>query len=98
MASERTTRFRISDVARIPLRGTLLRLTVVEGKPDVKSLRRSKLRVESPDGATRDIAIRDFATMGGRPDQRHTDRYRMVDVVVSPAEAKGVRIGWMASA
>lgn len=95
-----TARFRVSDATEVPLRGFLLRLRLLEGKPQMKSLKKARLRLESPGGASRVVEIRDFAVMGGKATQERLERTQMLDVLISSEDAAGdgepVRIGWTA--
>jgi hypothetical protein len=95
-------RLRVSDVVEVPLRGTILRLKVLDGQPaigDVKPGRR--LRLSGPSGEARTIRIEDHAVIGGRQTQERLDRLREVDVIVSFDDARGegtpVREGWTAT-
>lgn len=99
MAKE-TARFRVSDTSTVPLRGTLVRLTLLEGDPQLKDLKKAKLRLTSPSGESRVVQITDFFIGGGRMKQSHMDSYRMLDVIISNRDASGdgepVGIGWAA--
>lgn len=96
-----TYRFRVSDVVDVPLRGTVLRLRVVEGTPALADLGPgSTIRLRAPDGAERTVTITAFAVSMGKPSQERLDRYRELDVVISDEEAVTggpVEIGWTAS-
>lgn len=93
--------FRVSDVVDVPLRGTMLRLRVVDGSPSMGDLGRgSVLRLRSPAGLEREVTITDHAVTAGKPTQKRLDRVRELDVIISDesASANGpVEIGWMAS-
>lgn len=92
--------FRVSDVVDVPLRGTVLRLRLVEGTPAMADLRSGqRLRLEAPDGVTRDVTVTGHAVTGGRPTQKRLDRTREVDVIITDAQALAaapVEIGWFA--
>jgi hypothetical protein len=93
--------FRVSDVVDVPLRGTMLRLRIVDGTPSMNDLAvGSILRLRSPQGVERRVAITDHALTGGRPTQARLERARELDVLVADTDAGGVEaveIGWMAS-
>lgn len=98
--SEKYT-FRVSDSLDVPLRGRMLRLRLVEGTPSMKALAVGKsLRVESPDGVTREVPILAHSVTSGMPTQKRLDRTRELDVIVD-GEAAGagdpIGIGWLAS-
>lgn len=93
--------FRVSDVVDVPLRGTVLRLRVVEGTPSMKDLAAgSRLRLRSPSGAERVVTIQGHAVSSGKATQQRLDRVRELDVRISDEEATrdgAVEIGWLAS-
>src|SRR5690606_27439309 len=93
--------FRVSDVVEVPLRGTVLRLRVAQGKPSMSDLRiGSKLRLRSPAGAERDVTIAAYATSSGKATQARLDRVRELDVLIRDEEATSsdpIEIGWTAS-
>jgi len=92
-------RFRVSDAVEVPLRGTMLRLKRVAGQPSVDALEPgSVVRLESPGGELRDVAVKDVSVTGGRATQAKLDRYGQLDVIISPEDAaaggRPVTIGW----
>jgi hypothetical protein len=93
--------FRVSDVVDVPLRGTVLRLRVVDGTPSMHDLGvGSVLRLRSPGGAERDVTITAHAVSSGRATQARLDRVRELDVVISDDHAVRdgpIGIGWTAS-
>ncbi|MGH7449397.1 MAG: hypothetical protein ACREK1_03880 [Longimicrobiales bacterium] len=93
--------FRISDVVQVPLRGTVLRLRVLEGTPSMSDVAvGSELQLRSPAGDQRTVTITAYAVTSGRASQARLDRVREVDVVVAdPAAAADgpVEIGWVAT-
>lgn len=94
-------RFRVSDSLEVPLRGHLLRLRVVEGRPALRDLRPgSRLKLQSPKGEERVVTISDHAVTNGRPSQDRLERTRELDVVISREDAgsgaERVGIGWIA--
>ena len=93
--------FRVSDVVDVPLRGTVLRLRVVEGTPSMTDLGAGyRLRLRSPSGAERVVTIRGHAVSSGKATQERLDRVRELDVRISDDEATSdgaIEIGWMAS-
>ena len=95
-----TFALRVSDVVDVPLRGTLLRLRVVEGTPSMTELTiGSQLRLRAPTGVERDVRIDAYAVTGGRATQERLDRTGELDVVVSDVAAGGadpIEIGWLA--
>jgi hypothetical protein len=94
----RAFRFRVSDVVDVPLRGTLLRLRLVDGSPSMKALGvGDRLRLIDTDGVERQVSITGHAVTGGVPTQQRLDRARELDVLVDDAAAVEVEIGWMAS-
>lgn len=95
-------RFRVSDAVAVPLRGMLLRLRRVEGRPSMKRLAKgSKLHLVAPDGTERDVTIVDYSATGGRATQERLDRTGELDVVISAEDAIAddtpVEIGWYAT-
>jgi hypothetical protein len=93
--------FRVSDVVEVPLRGTVLRLRLVEGTPSMGDLGAgSTLQLRSPAGAERTATIVGHAASSGKASQARLDRVRELDVVITDetAAADGpVEIGWLAS-
>lgn len=93
--------FRVSDVVDVPLRGTVLRLRVVDGTPSMSDLGAgSSLLLRSPDGAERRVTITGHSLTGGNSTQARLDRVRELDVLVADEDAAGadpVGIGWMAT-
>ena len=93
--------FRVSDVVDVPLRGTMLRLRVVEGTPSMADLGTgATLRLRSPAGAEREVTVKAHAVPSGRASQARLDRVRELDVIIADdAAARGdpVEIGWTAS-
>jgi hypothetical protein len=92
-------RFRVSDVVEVPLRGVLLRLRLVDGKPSMNDLGvGASLRLRSPDGVERDVRVTAHAVTGGRPTQERLDRVRELDVLIEDgAPGEPIGIGWIAS-
>src|SRR5690606_19755549 len=94
-------RFRVSDVVDVPLRGTVLRLRVVDGTPSMADLRvGSRLRLRAPSGEEREVAITGHAVSSGRATQERLDHVRELDVLISDEAATSggpVEIGWMAT-
>jgi hypothetical protein len=94
--------FRVSDVVEVPLRGTMLRLRVVDGTPSMKDLGIGRVLVlRSPAGAEQRVEIVAHAAMSGRARQERMDRAREIDVLVTAdGSPPGVRIpaeiGWTA--
>jgi hypothetical protein len=93
--------FRVSDVVDVPLRGTVLRLRLIDGEPSMSDLGAgSTLLLRSPSGEERKVAITGHATSSGRATQDRLNRTRELDVVISDAEAATdgwVEIGWVAT-
>ena len=97
-----TYSFRVSDVVDVPLRGTVLRLRLVEGSPTMNGdlAVGSQLHLRSPSGAERTVTITGHAASSGKASQKRLDRVRELDVVISDEEAVAdgpVEIGWIAS-
>lgn len=95
-------RFRVSDIVDVPLRGHLIRLRLVEGKPAIADLVIGRrLRLTSPAGDDRTITIADHAVTGGTQTQQRLERTRELDIVVSGEDAghghAAVGLGWIAS-
>lgn len=94
-------RFRVSDALDVPLRGYLLRLRLLEGRPDIDDLSPgSRLLLRSPDGEERQVRVEDFSTTGGRQTQERLDRYGELDIMISNDDALGedgraIDIGWI---
>lgn len=94
-------KFRVSDVANVPLRGVMLRLRLLDGEPSIKQLKRGgRLRLRGPDGVDRTVEILGNAATGGKPTQERLDDIGEVDVIVSIEDAlkdeTPVAIGWEA--
>ena len=92
-------RFRVSDAVEVPLRGMMLRLKRLEGRPPVDALEPgSTLRLQGPDGETRTAHVKALSMTGGRTTQDRLDRYGQADVVIAPgdgqADGRPVDIGW----
>lgn len=92
-------RFRVSDAVEVPLRGTMLRLKRVAGQPSLEALEPgSKVRLQSPEGETRDVAVKSISVTGGRPTQARLDKEGQLDLIIAPedavADGRPVTIGW----
>jgi hypothetical protein len=80
----------------------MLRLRLVSGDPSMKDLAVGRvLRLQSPQGETRDIPILAHAVTGGNATQKRLDRVGELDVIVdrsaAEANAEPIRIGWTAT-
>lgn len=93
--------FRVSDVVDVPLRGTMLRLRVVDGTPSMADLGTgATLRLHSPAGAERQVTVKAHAVPSGRASQARLDRVRELDIIIADEESSGgdpIEIGWTAS-
>jgi hypothetical protein len=95
--------FRVSDVVEVPLRGTKLRLRLLDGNPSMKDLRTgATLLLRTLSGEERRLQIVAHPASVGTATQDRLDRSRELDVLVTDAGAKpGVRIpaeiGWTVS-
>lgn len=94
-------RFRISDAYFVPLRGWMLRLKLLEGEFDPKSLKPGKsLRLIAPDGEDRVVTVKGLAVTGGRQTKERVQAYGELDLVIPPEDAvrddREVAIGWEA--
>jgi hypothetical protein len=95
--------FRVSDVVDVPLRGTKLRLRLLEGSPSMKDLRvGATLLLRTLSGEEGRVQIVAHPSSVGTATQKRLERSREFDVIVTPAgEKPGVRIpaeiGWTAS-
>lgn len=93
-------RFRVSDSVGVPLRGHMLRLRLLEGRPSIADLAAGRrLRVAAPNGAAREVTIRDHAITSGKSGQDRLDRVRELDVIISGDDAAAgepIGIGWTA--
>lgn len=94
-------RFRISDAYFVPLRGWMLRLKLIEGDFDPKTLKPgASLRLVAPDGEDRVVTVKGLAATGGRQNKERVERYREYDLVIPPEDAvrdeREVDIGWEA--
>ncbi|MDX1673238.1 MAG: hypothetical protein R3314_00445 [Longimicrobiales bacterium] len=94
-------RFRISDAYFVPLRGWMLRLKLLEGEFDPKSLKPGRsLRLIAPDGHERLVTVKGLAVTGGRQKKARVEAYREFDLVIPPEDAekdgREVGIGWEA--
>lgn len=95
-------RFRVSDAVMVPLRGLMLRLRLLEGTPSIKDVGVGRrLRLTSPSGESRELAIVAHSVTGGKQTQKRLDQVRELDVVVAEVDgATGgspVDIGWVAT-
>lgn len=95
------TTFRVSDVAEVPLRGYLLRLTVTSGTPSLAAIRKGRLRFTAPDGTERIVRVKDLALMGGRATQKRLEDLGQIDLIVPVGEAvqdgRPISLGWTGS-
>lgn len=94
-------RFRVSDAMVVPLRGLMLRLRLLEGTPSIKDLAVGRrVRLTSPSGESRELAVVAHSVTGGRQTQKRLDELKELDVLVAEvAGATGgspVDIGWVA--
>lgn len=94
-----TFRFRVSDAVDVPLRGTLLRLRVLEGNPSMDDLGvGSELVLTDGTGAERRLQVVAHSLTGGVASQKRLDRTRELDVIVADAETQSrdvyAEIGW----
>ena len=92
---------RVSDAYFVPLRGWMLRLTLLEGDCDPKTLEPgSSLRLVAPDGADRVVTVKGLSATGGRQNRERVEETREFDLVISPEDAvqddRKVQIGWLA--
>lgn len=95
-------RFRVSDMYDVPLRGRLLRLKVIEGKPLLKQLGPGdRLSLRSPAGKERVVPILDHAITGGVQSQKRLDATGELDILIASSDAsiddEPVEIGWTAT-
>jgi hypothetical protein len=91
--------FRVSDVVEIPLRGTMLRLRLLDGRPRLADLAvGERLQLQDVAGAQREIVIKAHPVTGGRPSQDRLERTREFDVLIEkdPTDAVPIEIGWTA--
>ena len=94
-------RFRVSDAYFVPLRGWMLRLKLLDGEFNPKSLKPgSSLRLVAPDGDDRVVTVKGLAVTGGRQNRQRVEDTREFDVVIPPEDAvqddREVEIGWEA--
>lgn len=79
-------RFRVSDAVPVPLRGTMLRLKLLEGEPDLSALKAgSTIRLEGPGGETRSVEVKGLSVTGGRASQKLLRQYGQLDVLIPQA-------------
>lgn len=101
-ASNRSCTFRVSDVVDVPLRGTMLRLRLVDGTATMKQVAPGRtMRVSGPRGASRDVRILSYAATAGRSTQKRLDNLRELDVIIGDENTGGgqpIEIGWTATA
>lgn len=98
-AGSGVSRFRVSDAYRIPLRGYMLRLKLVEGEPRLSVLKPGRrVTLRAPDGSKRAVRVVGLATTYGRPTEEGLRSKGEIDIVISEADAVGdgrvVAIGW----
>lgn len=93
--------FRVSDVVDVPLRGTLLRLRLIEGEPSMADLGvGGSLQLRSAEGEERVVSIMAHSVTGGKATQERLDRTRELDVMIDDEAAAGpepIEIGWIAA-
>jgi hypothetical protein len=92
--------FRVSDVVSVPLRGTMLRLRVVDGTPALGDLGVGReIVLRSPSGEERRARIIAHPVTIGKPSQARLDQTGEFDVLIDPATQSGdpIEIGWTAS-
>ena len=94
--------FRVSDAVEIPMRGYLLRLKLRDGDPAIGDLAvGNKIKLRSPSGAEKVVAIKDHSVTQGPTSQDRLDRTREFDVVIDSPDAvlgnEVVDVGWMAT-
>ncbi len=92
-------RFRVSDTVNVPLRGVMLRLKLMEGRPVLDRLEPGEsIRLVGPDGEVRTAQVKALSVTGGRPTQERLERNRQLDVLISPDVAREggrpIDIGW----
>ena len=93
--------FRVSDALEVPYRGYLLRLKLLSGEPTIGDLAPGeRIRLRSPTGVERDVAVTDYSITQGVPSQKRFDRTRELDVLIAAADAvvdgEVVETGWTA--
>jgi hypothetical protein len=90
--------FRVSDVVAVPLRGTMLRLRLVEGSPSLEDLAVGReLVLRGPAGAERRVRIRAHSVTIGKPAQARLDRTGELDVIIEDdSGGEPIEIGWLA--
>lgn len=90
MASDPAERasFRVLDALSAPHGGQILRLRLESGSPPpIRSLKGSRLRARSPDGASEaTVRVDGFAVFGGRPSDGRLARSGRIDVHVNQEE------------
>lgn len=94
-------RFRVSDAYFVPLRGWMLRLKLLEGDFDPKSLKPgSDLRLLAPDGEERVVRVKGLGATAGVQTRDRVEAYHEFDVVIPESDAvkddRRVAIGWHA--
>lgn len=91
--------FRVSDVVAVPLRGTMLRLRLVEGSPSLDDLAVGReLVLRGPAGEERRVRIRAHSVTIGKPSQARLDLTGEFDVLIEDAAGgEPIEIGWLAS-
>lgn len=92
-------RFRVSDTVNVPLRGVMLRLKLMEGRPVLDRLEPGQtIRLVAPDGEVRRAQVKALGVTGGRTTQARLERNRQLDVLISPEVAgeggRPIDIGW----
>ena len=79
--------FKVLDMMPGPHGGWLLRLRLQEGDaPSLKELKGSRMRLEGSEGVQREVTVRNFPVMGGKPSDSRFARTGRVDVYADPTD------------
>ena len=82
--------FKVIDVMAAPHGGWILRLRLQEGEsPTIKEIKGSRMTMRSPAGDEREVTVRSFPTLGGKPSDDRVARSGRLDVRVEPSDPEG---------
>jgi hypothetical protein len=79
--------FKVLDVMAGPHGGWLMRLRLQSGDtPTLKSLKGTRMRLECSDGRSREVTLKGYPMMGGKPTDARFARSGRIDVQAVPSD------------